>query len=152
MANKGRIYERLFERDFGLRTLTSYGYLPRTWKMPPFPGIASNCIRFTNTIEQSSVGVADYVNGKVVWEWHPAAAITPGAYARLEWELTFDADFARYFTYWGIGSTDWYRTYGTVPLTTFPSLTNFPFLDWIITPTPTCTPGRVGFSPWRWVD
>lgn len=84
MANIGRVYKRLFERDFGYRQVAGFGYLPERFKLAPFPGLPSNCIRFTNHIMASDVGQADYVAGKVIYLCQPSDAITPGAYARLE--------------------------------------------------------------------
>jgi len=152
MANIGRVVKRLFERDMGYRPLNTFIYLPNRYRMAAFPGLPSNCIRFTNSVEPSDVGIVDYSLGTVTYRFAPAAAITPGAFARLVFTLTGDENFISYETFWGIGATDIYKTWSTLPLTSFPFVSNFPNFAWLVTPTPMCTPGRVGFSEWRWTN
>lgn len=152
MANIGRFYKRLFERDFGLRRNGLFAYLPERYKMPPMPGTGSSCIRFTNSNEASEVGVADYDAGVVSWLWSPAAAITPGAYARLEWYLTADDEFGRFRLYQGISGVDWWVSLGNITNPSFPTASGFNTANWLISPIPSCIPGFFGASVWRWTD
>jgi len=115
MANIGRTYKRLFERDYGYRPLAIFSYLPERYRFNGFAGLPSNCIRYQNGLFASSVGSADYDTGVVTWEFTSPMFITPGAFIRLEWHLTNDADFGRFRKVYGIGSVDWYENFGKKP-------------------------------------
>lgn len=150
MANIGRGYKRLFERDLGLRIFSTFSYLPNRYHMPPLPLLPSNCIRYTNTREASDVGVADYTAGIVSYTWTPAASITPGAFARLEWRLTGDDKFGRFRLYQGKSGVDWWYYDGNVGNPNFPTASGFNTVNWLISPIPSCFPFPFNPTPWLW--
>ena len=94
MANKGRVFPRLFERDFLLRKGLFWWYWPERWTAG-FNPLFGGGIGWTGASKVSDVGVADYATGIVTWNWTPPAGATPGSVYRLSLELTFDADWYR---------------------------------------------------------
>jgi len=94
MANRGRVYERLFERDFGFRAPAAFIYLPRFYRtnpglLTPFSGIV-----LKNQIFKSDEGLANYTDGVVSWDVPLPGTTTPNMAIRIEYQLTFDEDFA----------------------------------------------------------
>jgi hypothetical protein len=150
MANIGRVWKRLFERDFGFRTITQFVYLPHRYHMPPLPLLPTNAIRYSPTREASAVGAADYLNGLVSWTWTSPNFITPGAFARLEWVLTNNAQFGLMTVYYGVAGVDWYKQVGLASNPTYPNFSAGSAPVWIIPPIPGAVLGTFNPAPWRW--
>lgn len=151
MANKGRTYERLFERDFGYRHGLLFLYLPARYGITLSPGLGSNCIRYQNGRFATDYGVADYDAGIVSWLLTPPAPITPGAYVRLEYQLTYDEPFFRFRQFYGIGTTDWWYRETVGFNGSFPNV-GLGTQNWVISPVPSCVPSSFGATVWRWWD
>lgn len=152
MANKGRVYLRLFERDLGYRPLTTFLYLPNRYKLSGADLLPSNCIRYKLGFFASTVGLVDYDAGLVTYNWTDPTFITPGAFVRLEYRLTGTAAFGQFRMIYGIGTTDMYRFDSGATMTGFPTPNANQNFTWLISPVPSCTPGLLGSAVWRWSD
>jgi len=106
MANIGRNYERLFERDFGYRPLETFHYMQKrcivgTTQLTPFPGI-----QIQGGLFISEIGVADYEQGKITYQLNFPNPGTPGANLRLEYRLSFDPAFCQCWEFLNVNGVD----------------------------------------------
>lgn len=152
MANLGRQYLRLAERDFGYRPFDTFIYLPRRYKLSGQDLLPGNCVRYKLGFFPSTIGDVDYSTGKIVWEWTDTTFITPGAFVRLEFQLSFDAAWGKFTAIYGHSGTDIYQADSGATLSGFPVPNATQNLTWLVSPTPTCTRGLLGIATWRWSD
>lgn len=150
MANIGRVWKRLFERDLNLRIFPVFSYLPNRYHMPPLPGLGSNAIRYANNRVASAAGLANYSTGVISWEWTSPLFITVGAFARLEWVLDNGPLFGRFTVYYGVSGVDWYKQEGEASNPAWPIFTAATGPTWIIAPIPGKVLGTFNPTPWRW--
>ena len=152
MANIGRQYRRLFERDFGFRGDFGFKYLPKRMRQDTGLGLGSNCIRYKNTPTASAPGIADYNAGIVTYNFTSPLYFHPDAFIRLEWHLTDTATFGIWHTYFGRAGVDWYEVPSDPPGFGFPFVSQTITINWLISPIPNCIPQVFGFNSWDWDD
>lgn len=150
MANRGRLYQRLFERDFGYRRNVVFGYLPRRFKAqfqlnPPFSGL-----HVGNGIYPTDPGDAQYDNFLVRYDVQMPPTATPGLAIRLEWRLTHDALFVLAREVWELSGTDILYIDGVQPVNEASNLSTFGQVQYIPPFTrPPTGHGRTWFAlPW----
>lgn len=133
MANKGRAYPRLFERDFSIRNPNAvFTYLANQivcrcsgaqWQVgwPTGVDIVSN------------PGVANYVDGIATWEWPPGPGADPNSFIRAELILTDNASYWRArWRYQQSASFYWTNEqtkYNTITPPAFPDVFGFPWIS-----------------------
>lgn len=153
MANLGRVYERLFERDQNWRRLNTLLYLPRYYGTNMSIGLGSACIRYQNGRFKSAEGVCDYNTGITSWTWTPPSPVTPGAFKRLEHHLTFDENWYFWRLYNGVSGVDWYYTESLPATTAYPTAAGFQLPGtWVITPQPCAAFDISAATVWKWAD
>lgn len=150
MANIGRVYKRLFERDFGFRSAAGFIYLPARYLLPSNTGLIQQWYYYTDNNEPSEVGEADYSLGKVIWRWNPPDAVTPGAFARLEWELTDDEYFGRFTQYQGVDGVDYWKRESLHFNNAFPSAPPDGPETFLVPKPPNKYPFNTVLNSWRW--
>ncbi len=115
MANKGRLYERLFQRDLGLIS-APLSYLPDRVLWTHTAAIAGTLLLGWHLQNSASTpGVVDLDAGTVEYEIPPPPLANPATKWIWRWELTFDANL---FTWWkgfynGATLMGWQRSKGT---------------------------------------
>jgi len=115
-------------------------------------GLGSSCIRYRNPKTPSDPVVVDYDTGIATFNWTDPSFITPGAFIRQEWRLTFDINFGRWHTFYGVSGVDWYENISEPPGNFFPFVPPSINTVWHISPIPSCVPQLLGFNYWGWLD
>lgn len=152
MANIGRVYERLFRRDYGYRPASRFIYIPRFYKVAPgfatpFPGIT-----LQSGVFKTAEGVVDDVDGSVTYHLNMPNPVTPGAALRLRYYLTYDPTFAQAETWLSVNGTDKVWTHTQTILNNFPFILTNSQAHYVPPYTGPVTAWFHSWAPWRWTD